>query len=252
MLNPYLVSSQTSYEPTRSLYEGMIIECIQITGQNYYYIPRTLSDRLDNVFGEDVLSSFDSYAEIEAYLDDTEGFGGEGNMLSKFGLEVRATATFIVSRTRYTETVVPIVPANRNAAVRFRPNEGDLIYAPFSKSLFEIKFIEDEAPGFYQLQKKYVWCIRCELVQLNNENFNTGIDVLDTTFGQNIDRLNSTVTDETGFTILLEDGGVVLTEDYDISKKYDDHISYGDNSDIKKEFIEIMNFDKKNPFNELF
>lgn len=252
MLNPYLSVHTTGYGPSQDLYESMVIENIQISGQNYYYIPRTLSGNFDQIFGEDVLSSFESYAEVEMYLSDFTGYGGESEMISKFGFEIRDTASFVISRKRYLEEVVPIVPSDRHEKLKWRPCEGDLIYAPFSKSLFEIKFVEDEAPGFYQLNKKYVWSIRCELVQLNNEKFSTGITDIDDMYNINVDRLNTCVLLETGFNVLCEDGGVMLDEDYQVSVPVDDLLGYGDNSEIKKQFLDIMNFDSSNPFNEKF
>lgn len=250
--NPYITTHETSYVPTQNLYENMIIESIQISGNDYYYIPRTLSDKVDQIFGEDVLSSFNSYAKIELYLENMSGYGGESEMLAKFGMEIRDTASFIVSRKRFTEEVVPIVPESRNEKVKWRPCEGDLIYAPFSQSLFEIKFVEDEYPGFYQLKKKYVWALRCELVQLNNEKFETGIEELDEIFGQNVNRLDHKINTEDGFSFICEDGGNILLDSYVLSEAYNDIIGYGDNSAIKKEFTEIMDFDSSNPFNELF
>lgn len=252
MINPYLTNATTGYNPTQDLYEGLIIENIQISGQNYIYIPRTLSTKFDQIFGEDVLSSFESYAEIEMYVSDVTGYGGESEMLSKFGMEIRDTATFVISRKRYTEVVVPIVPADRHEKLKWRPCEGDLIYAPFSASLFELKFVEDESPSFYQLNKKFVWSLRCELVQLNNEKFNTGNQEVDDKFNLNFDRLNTGILLENGFNILCEDGGVMLDESYEVSLPVNDMIGFGDNDAIKKEFMDIMNFSADNPFGEKF
>jgi hypothetical protein len=173
-------------------------------------------------------------------------------MLAKFGMEIRDTASFVVSRKRFGQEVVPIAPTDRHEKLKWRPCEGDLIYAPFSKSLFEIKFVEDEAPGFYQINKKYVWTIRCELVQLNNEEFNTGFTEVDEMFNTNIDRLNTSILDEGGFTLLTEDGGVVLGEEYVVSEQVHDMVGFGDNDAIKQEFMDIMNFSSNNPFSERF
>jgi hypothetical protein len=251
MLNNYFTSHNRGDAGEQDLYEGMIIESIQMTGQEYYYIPRKLSDRFDQIFGEDVLSSFDNYASIEMWLENFSGYGGESEMLSKFGMEIRDTASFIVSRKRFTETVVPILPADRNQNIKWRPCEGDLIYVPFSQSLFEIKFVEDEYPGFYQLKKKYVWSLRCELVQLNNENFNTGLAEIDSVFGQNINRLNNTITMEDSSALMWEDGGSILNDEYEVAIPYHDLLGYGENSVIKQEFVDIMSFSENDPFNEL-
>lgn len=230
----------------------MIIECIQQAGVEIVYIPRSLN-KFDMVFGEDVLSSFDSHAIIEAYLEDIEGYGGESEMISKFALEIRDTATFVISRDRFRETVTPIFPVSRNELVSDRPNEGDLLYIPLSKSLWEIKFVEDEYPHFYQLHKKYVWSLRCELTQLNNEKFRTGHEEIDEYFGDTLNRLDRGLglEAESGV-LLLEDGGYLIDESYVESKPYDELRGYGDEEAIRKEFLEIIDFSEDNPFNERF
>lgn len=252
MLNPYLANNTVGYANTHALYEGMIIESIQVSGQNYIYVPRTLSTSYDRLFGEDGLSRFESSVEIEMYLENVNSYGGESEMLSKIGMEIRDTATFIVSRKRYTDVVIPILPPERNPQLKWRPNEGDLIYAPYSQSLFEIKFVEDEYPGFYQLSKKFVWALRCELVQLNNEKFNTGVPEIDGVFGMNENRLNYSILAEDGSYLLTEDGGRLLSEDYFTQKDVDDIRGYGDDEILKKEFLEIMDFSIDNPFSEKF
>lgn len=248
-VNTYFHSSENGYASEQDLVESLNIEAIQIAGQNYIYIPRTLN-KLDQIFGEDVLSSFDSYAEIEMYLLDFQGTGGQSEILTRFGMEIQDTASFVVSRKRFKETVVPIVPSTRNPAVAWRPNEGDLIYAKHSKSLFEIKFVEDEEPGYYQLNKKYVWTLRTELVQFNNEKFGTGYTEVDEYFGgRTLNRLDMGIALEDGSGILLmETGGDILLEEYVVSKEYDDMRGFGDNDAIKQEFVKIMNFNEKDPF----
>jgi len=245
--NPYFVA-QTGVPPEQNVVEQMTIESIQISGLDLVYIPRTIN-KLDRIFGEDVLSSFDSYATIEMYILDFQGPGGQSEILSKFGMEIRDTMSFIVSRKRYKEVVVPIVPESRDPKVAWRPNEGDLIYLPYSKSLFQIAFVEDEEPGYYQLSKKYVWTLRAELIQFNNEKFDTGHEDVDAYYMANLNRLDMCVQLEDGSgTIELETGGYTLLEDYSVSKEYDDMRGFGDNAAIKAEFIKIMNFDEADPF----
>jgi hypothetical protein len=251
-LNSYFTSHNRGASSEQDLYESLIIENIQWSGQEYIYIPRELSDRLDTIFGEDVLSSFSSSAPIEMWIENYSGYGGESEMLSKFGMEIRDTATFIVSRQKFVEEVVPVVPSSRVEAVKQHPNEGDLIYVPYSQSLFEIKFVEDEYPGFYQLKKKYVWALRCELVQLNNEKFSTGNSEIDSMFNVNLNRLTYQILKEDGGRILTETGGSTLTEEYVVHKEYDDIRGYGDNDALKKEFTDIMDFTEDNPFGENF
>jgi len=245
--NPYF-TAQTGVVSEQNLVEKMTIESIQIAGLDLVYIPRTIN-KFDKIFGEDVLSSFDSYATIEMYILDFQGPGGQSEILSKFGMEIRDTMSFIVSRKRYEEVVVPIVPPTRDLKVVWRPNEGDLIYLPFSKSLFQIVFVEDEEPGYYQLSKKFVWTLRAELIQFNNEKFDTGHTDVDEYFGANLNRLDMCIQLEDGSGVFeLETGGYTLLEDYSVSKDYDDMRGFGDNDAIKAEFIKIMDFDEKNPF----
>jgi hypothetical protein len=212
--------------------------------------PRTISDKFDPIFGEDALSSFDSHAKVVMWIENYNGYSGESEVLSKFGMEIRDSASFIIHRDEYIENVSPIVPDNRNEKLKFRPCEGDLIYVPFSKSLFQIRFVEDEYPGFYQLKKKYVWALRAELMQLNNEKFNTSVAEIDDVFGININRLDNCVVQESGDNFILEDGGFIVLEEYEISKEYDDIVNYGDNSAIKKELIDIMDWSEDSPFGE--
>jgi hypothetical protein len=245
--NPYF-TAQVGVASEQDLVERLNIEAIQIAGLDLIYIPRTIN-KLDRIFGEDVLSSFDSYATIEMYILDFQGPGGQSEMLSKFGMEIRDTMSFIVSRKRYKELVVPIVPPTRDAKVAWRPNEGDLIYLPYSKSLFQIVFVEDEEPGYYQLSKKYVWTLRAELVQFNNEKFDTGHADVDAYYMANLNRLDMCVLLEDGSGVIeLETGGYTLLEDYSVSKEYDDMRGFGDNDAIKTEFIKIMDFSDKDPF----
>lgn len=247
-VNTYFHSSENGIASEQDLVESLNIEAIQISGQNYIYIPRTLN-KLDQIFGEDVLSSFDSYAEIEMYMLDFQGPGGASEILTRFGMEIQDTASFIVSRKRYKETVVPIVPATRDVKVAWRPNEGDLIYAKHSKSLWEIKFVEDEEPGYYQLNKKYVWTLRAELVQFNNEKFKTGYEEVDAYYGVSLNRLDMGIAlESTTGVVTLETGGNIILEDYVVSKEYDDMHGFGDNDAIKQEFVKIMNFDETDPF----
>lgn len=246
-INPYFTGATVGHASEQQLYERMITESIQISGMNVIYIPRSLN-KVDKIFGKDVLSSFESYAEVEVYLSDFAGYGGQSEMLAKFGMQISDTCSFIIARKRYQEAVVPILPDSRNEKVVYRPNEGDLIYVPNSKSLFEINFVEDEEPGFYQLNKKYVWTLRCELFRANNDKIKTGYDEIDEYFGVNANRLDMSILTENGFHMLTETGGYVLLEDYEVSKEYDDTRGYGDNDAIKKEFLEIMDFDENSPF----
>jgi hypothetical protein len=162
----------------QNLYEDLIIESLGIYGQDVYYIPRTLVNR-DNVLNEDPASKFDDAYLLEMYIENTEGFEGAGDLYSKFGLEIRDEATFIVSRRRW-ETRVGIFDDN---VVDPRPQEGDLIFLPMTNSFFEISFVEDDSP-FYQLSNLPVYRMQCSLFEYNDEDFETGIESIDDKVGQ--------------------------------------------------------------------
>jgi len=182
-LNSYF-SQGTQSE--RDLYEDLVIEQIKIYGQDLKYLPRTLVNR-DELFGEDVSSKFEDAYTVEMYIANVEGFEGDGDLYSKFGIRVTDQATFIVSRKRWTEEV----DDNADLIREGRPNEGDLIYFPLTKKLFEIKFVEYKKP-FYQLKNPYgafVYELRCELFEYSDEQLNTGdteIDDLESKFSTTI------------------------------------------------------------------
>lgn len=168
----------------QGLIQDLVDEQIKIFGKDVKYMPRTLVDR-DNLFGEDAMSTFDSAHEIEAYVANVDGFTGDGDLFSKFGVRISDQATFIISRRRFTQAV----DDNTTLIVEGRPNEGDLIYFPLAKKIFEIKFVEHEAP-FYQLNNLYVWELRCELFEYSDEDFETGdttIDAIETRFANSIE-----------------------------------------------------------------
>jgi|TARA_B100000287_G_scaffold11610_1_gene11799 hypothetical protein len=163
--------------------ENLVVESIEIYGQDIYYVPRSLVNR-DTVFGEDSDSQFDSARAIRAYVNNVEGWEGQGELLSKFGVRVEDKTTFIFSREKFKEKVDDLEVLN----VEGRPNEGDLIWFPTTKHLFQIQFVEAEKP-FYQLGKGYVWECQCELFEYSDEDLDTGIaeiDAIETAFANAI------------------------------------------------------------------
>jgi len=154
------------------LYEDIVIEALRLYGQDVYYIPR------DTVTADEILNEeYSKYAKaytVEMYIANTDGFEGEGNLLSKFGLEIRDTATFVVSKRRFSQ----LVEIDANAIREERPREGDLIYLPLSKGLFEIRFVEHEKP-FYQLSQLPTYELQCELFEYSAEKFTTGVKDVD-------------------------------------------------------------------------
>tara|TARA_B100001939_G_scaffold186731_1_gene160821 strand:- start:1784 stop:2701 length:918 start_codon:yes stop_codon:yes gene_type:complete len=157
----------------QDLHEDLVVESLRFYGHEVFYLPRTIVDE-DELFGEDTSSKFgDAYA-VEMYIENTEGFEGEGDLLSKFGVEVRDQATFILSR----RTWQRFISLDQNLATTTRPQEGDLIYFPLGNQVFEIRFVEHENP-FYQLGKLNVFKLQCETFEYSHEEIDVGIAELD-------------------------------------------------------------------------
>ena len=168
--NVYFSQAVTSEQ---NLYEDLIIESLGIYGQDVYYIPRTIVNR-DSILNEDPASTFDDAFLMEMYIENVEGFEGEGDLYSKFGLQIKDTATFIVSRRRWDDRVGPFSSQAENP----KPMEGDLVFLPMTNSFFEINFVEDEQP-FYQLSNIPVYKLECSLFEYNDEDFETGVEEID-------------------------------------------------------------------------
>ena len=154
----------------QNLYEDIIIESMKIYGQDVYYLPRTIVNE-NTILGEDVASSFTSAYKIEMYLENTDGFDGEGDLFTKFGVEIRDEATFIVARKRWSQ----VIASGSNVITVLRPKEGDLIWLSLSNKLFEIMHVEHESP-FYQLSNLPTYKMRCQLFEYSGEDIDTGID----------------------------------------------------------------------------
>tara|TARA_B110001450_G_scaffold225655_1_gene223964 strand:- start:252 stop:1169 length:918 start_codon:yes stop_codon:yes gene_type:complete len=186
----------------QNLYEDIIIESMKIYGQDVYYLPRTIVNE-NTILGEDVASSFTSSYKIEMYLENTEGFEGEGDLFTKFGVEIRDEATFIVARKRWSQTVA----SSSNAITVLRPKEGDLIWLTLSNKLFEILHVEHESP-FYQLSNLPTYKMRCQLFEYSGEDLDTGIaDVnsIQSDFGYRV----SLTMDSDGIPRVASDGTTV-------------------------------------------
>ena len=157
----------------QNLYEDIVIESLKMYGQDVYYLPRDLVNE-DTILGDDPVSSFNSSHIVEMYIENTEGFEGEGDLFTRFGVEIRDEATFVVSRKRWEDTV----KRYDNEITSVRPSEGDLIYLPLSNSLFQITHVEHEMP-FYQLSNLPVYKLRCQLYEYTGEDLDTGVDTID-------------------------------------------------------------------------
>ncbi len=203
----------------RSLYQDLIKEAIQIYGHDVYYVNRT-TVALDSVLGEDSLSKFKNQHPIEMYVEDSEGFGGDKEIINQFGLENRNEITFVVSKERFQEMDSQItiedgtdttggsilledgsVSQSDNSSVLTsidgdnfyilmdiattdadRPLEGDLVYHPVFAKMFEISFVDHDEP-FFQLDNNPVYKLRCKQYEYSSEIIDTGISTIDSIEG---------------------------------------------------------------------
>ena len=157
----------------QQLYEDLVVESLRIYGHETFYLPRQIIEE-DTILNEDVQSKFGDAYSVEMYIENAEGFEGEGDLMSKFGVQVRDQATFVISLRSWER----FISLDSNLATSFRPNEGDLVYFPLSGSMFEIKFVEHEDP-FYQVGKLFVFKMQCELFEYSQEDFDTGFGDID-------------------------------------------------------------------------
>jgi len=170
---PTNVYFDTGTRPEQSLYEDLIIEQLRIYGQDVYYIPRKMAGT-DNIFGEDISSSFEDAYLIEMYVDNVDGYEGEKELMSKFGLDIQDDATFTVARRRWEQ----FISIDNNIIESSRPNEGDLVYWPKGNKLFEITFVDHDDP-FYQVHNLPTYKLKCKTFEYASEVIDTGIAELD-------------------------------------------------------------------------
>ena len=188
--NAYI--NTTTYTQEQDLIGSLVVEAIQMHGQDFTYIPRTLVKE-DTVFNEDTVSSFTSAYTIEMYIDSADGFEGEGEMLTQFGLQINEQIVTTVSASRFlAETSMP------------EPKVGDLIYLPLVDQVFEIMFVEDEDP-FYQLGKLQVFKLTSEKFVWSHETVTTGVTEIDNNFTA------TTLVDSTVDNAVADDGLVPLS-----------------------------------------
>ena len=170
---PTNVYFDTGTKPEQHLYEDLMIEQLKIYGQDVFYIPRTLVKE-DELFGEDTLSKFDDAYLIEMYFENVEGYEGEKEIMSKFGLQMQEDVTFVVARRRFEQ----LVSHDSNLIVKTRPNEGDLVYFPKVKKIFEISFVDHDDP-FYQVHNVPAFKLKCKTFEYSSEDMDTGIAEID-------------------------------------------------------------------------
>jgi hypothetical protein len=173
---PSRLGNGNAITPEQLLVEDLVIEALKIYGLDVYYLPRTSRDEVDYLFGEDVLKEYRTAHPIEMYLENVTGMEGEGDFISKFGLEIRDEVTFLVSRLRFRYTVNGLT----------RPREGDLIYIPMLTALYEITYVEHESNQamYYTLGRGrggnvYVYALKMKQYVFSSEIIETGVAEID-------------------------------------------------------------------------
>jgi hypothetical protein len=265
-----------TYGRQQDLAEDLIIQSIKIYGLDVKYLPRTLNNP-DPLLGEDPASVFNDAVDIEMYIKNTQQFEGEGDFLSKFNLEIRDQITFVMARKRWeqitNEKVLTEVGYNiqledadtgrwaNSVALRLetgsangyqltssRPLEGDWIYFPLNKKLYEVKFVEHENI-FYQHGKLYTYELTCELVDrmgaIDIATGNTEIDAIETRYSQDILIYQVTLEDGSG-SVLNEDGESILWE-----YRVETQNVTANNEYFTQQSFDYIDFSERNPFSEV-
>lgn len=279
MLNKYFNNYGFSRE--QDLLEDLILESIKIYGHDVKYLPRTIVKN-DELFGEDILSTFDEAISVEVFLKSMEGFEGDGQFLSKFGLEIRDQIVLTIARKRFDQAITSpklmtevgynlifesgstktpsrqfLSGSKDTDAIMLegdgylntinRPQEGDLIYFPMIGKIFEIMYV-DSRPTFFQLGRMQTYDLRCELFEYSSERIRTGnteIDAIESAYTQDILNYQFTLEDSSGV-YKSEDGGTFLQE-FTIETT----TPTANNNYFQFEGYKIIDFSEKNPFSEL-
>ena len=173
-LNPFFLQGSQSEQ---RLTQDLINEHLKIFGVEVTYIPRKFV-RKQTIIKEVQSSAFDDNFLLEAYVNTYEGYGGQGDIMTKFGVSLRDELTLTISKERFEDFVSPFLESDEDYELSTRPREGDIVYFPLGQRLFEVKFVEHEDP-FYQLGKNYVYQLKCELFEYEDEIFDTDIEEID-------------------------------------------------------------------------
>lgn len=177
-LNPFFLQGSPNEQ---RLVQELINEQLRIYGVEVVYIPRKFVRR-ETILREISSSKFDDNFALEAYVNNYEGYSGQGDILTKFGMSLKDDLSLIISKERYEDFISPLLDSaesDEEIVLASRPREGDLVYFPLGQRLFEVKFVEHEQP-FYQLGKLYVYELRCELFEYEDEVIDTSIEEIDT------------------------------------------------------------------------
>ena len=245
MATNFFINNFNSSQEQRLL-EDLIIESIRFYGQDMQYIPRVLN-KYDDVYGADDQSSYEIAYPIEMYIKSIDGFSGDGDFLSKFGIEIRNQVVFSMAQRIFTQEVG--VSTNQT-----RPNEGDLIYFPVTKYIFEIGFVDHDDP-FYQLHNLPIFKLKCRTFEYSSEEFNTNveeIDLIEDTYSLSMQTYQISLENEVG-SLVLEDSLTgsdvyyIINEDYELSEIE----KTSQNQDFEILNDNILDFTESNPFGDV-
>ena len=222
----------------QGLIEDLIIESIKMHGVDLYYMPREVVN-YSTEFREQEYSQYNQAVTVAMYVKNVDGFDGEGEFLSSFGVEVREQITFSIAVKTFGNEVGILTR-------RDRPLESDLIWFPFNKALFQIKYV-NLRPVFYQMGALQFYDVTCELFEYSNEVFNTGVPAID-------DVYNALKTTTTSFQLMTEDGNVLMTEEgYELfEEEYDIQVNSPNtqNRDFEEQALNFLDFTYHDPFSE--
>jgi len=224
----------------KNLIEDLIIESIKMYGHDVYYSPRQLV-AIDSTFNEDRISRYVNTYLVEMYIKNIEGFEGEGDFLSKFGVQIRDEITFSIAQRVFNNEIGAI-------EIQSRPREGDLIYLPLTNRVYQVKFVEHEAV-FYQMGGLQTYDIRCELFEYSNEELSTGLDAIDSIQKQY--SLDAGILDRGD---LYANGDIII--DVDTGRIQNANTSFistdpfADNVTLETDGDNIIDFSETNPFSE--
>jgi hypothetical protein len=194
LTNVYFNNFPKNITSEQLLVEDLVIEAMKIHGMEVFYMPRSSRDQVDYLYGEDPIKQYVKAYPIEMYLEDVSGMEGQGDLISKFGLEIDDELSMLVARRRFAATVPQV-----------RPDEGDLIYVPLVQNFFEITFVEHENKQamFYTLGKGrganvYLFALKMKQFVFSNEIIQTGIAEVDSQIRDSYPRTRLTFTTVTG------------------------------------------------------
>jgi len=245
-----------STQGEQQLANDLVDEVIQIHGVEVFYIPR-MQLNTDTIMPDDKLSKFYNAYPVTVYLKNVEGFGGQGDFLTQFGLELRDQITFTISRNEFKKNVFDKDPLFQFTGQTWsgepilRPREGDIIYLPMNQKMYSIRFVEHEVP-FYQFGKLQAFDLQSELYSPNNELYNTGVPEIDAIFAKYglSQQTNNTLSDATG-------GDMLVSADDQFAIKFDgpgidpNSGSTEDHSeDINQEANTFIDFSNDDPFGD--